>query len=161
MSDFADAIRKSVQAARGSARQERDAQRRHEADVAGRQKTHARRAAELPELIWGRIRDAEEAADGAIKVDRRSGGALTTFQLWWQEGEPERALQVVVDETEGLVQASWVVAPGYGRSVDAPGLEASRFDLAKLEAAIGLLVDQRRWARGATPMIPWGAAVAP
>ena len=155
MSDFADGIRKSVQAARESAKQERDAQRRHEEDVAGRQKTNAQRASELPGLIWERIRDAEDAADGAIKVDRRDGTALTTFQLWWQEGEPERALQIVVDETEGLVQASWVVAPGYGRSVDAPSVEASRFDLAKLESAIGLLVDQQRWARGAIPMIPW------
>jgi hypothetical protein len=155
MSDFSDAIRKSVQAARESARREREAQRRHEDDVAGRQKTNEQRAAELPELIWERIRDAEAAADGAITVDRRRGTALTTFQLWWQEGEPERALQIVVDETEGVVQASWVVAPGYGRSVDAPSVEASRFDLAKLESVIGLLVDQHRWARGAIPMIPW------
>jgi hypothetical protein len=32
---------------------------------------------------------------------------------------------------------------------------ASRFDLAKLEAAIELLFDQSRWARGAIPRIPW------
>ena len=155
MSDFADSIRKSVQAARESARQQREAQRRHEEDVAGRQKQNEQRAFELPELIWDRIRAAEEAGDGALKVDRRNGIALTTFQLWWQEGQPERALQVVVDETEGVVQASWIVAPGYGQSVDAPSVEASRFELAKLEAAIALLVDQRRWARGAIPMIPW------
>jgi hypothetical protein len=61
----------------------------------------------------------------------------------------------VVDETEGLIQASWIVAPGYGHSVDGPRLEASRFDLAKLESAIALLVDQRRWAHGAVPMISW------
>jgi hypothetical protein len=155
MGDFAEAIRKSVQAARESARQQRDAQRRHEEDVAGRQKKNEQRASALPALIWDRIRDAEDAADGAITADRRDGTALTTFQLWWREGEPERALQIVVDETEGLIQASWVVAPGYGQSVNAPGVEASRFDLAKLESVIELLVNQRRWAHGAVPMIPW------
>src|SRR6266540_3659448 len=131
MSDFAGGIRKSVQAARESAKQQEDALRRQEEG------------------------EAEDAGDGAIKVERRSGTALTTFQLWWQEGQPERALQIVVDETEGVIQASWVVAPGYGQSVDAPSLEASRFDMAKLESAIELLVDPRRWSRGAMPMIPW------
>ena len=155
MSDFADSIRKSVQAARQSVQQQRDAQRRQEEEEAGRQEQNRQRATELPDLLWGRIREAEEAADGAIKVDRRSGVTLTTFQVWWQESQPERALQIVVDETEGVVQASWIVAPGYGQSVDAPSVEASRFDLAKLEAVIALLVDQRRWARGAIPMIPW------
>ena len=155
MSDFADGIRKSVQAARELAKQQRDAQSRREGEEAERQQQNRQRARELPALMWDRIREAEEAGDGAIKVDRRSGAALTTFQLAWQEGQPERALQIAVDETEGAVQASWIVAAGYGQSVDAPSVDASRFDLAKLEAAIALLVDQRRWARGAVPMIPW------
>lgn len=155
MSDFAGGIRKLVQAARESAKQERDEQRRQENEEAGRQERNRQLASELPELMWGRIRAAEEAGDGAIKVERRSGTALTTFQLWWQEGEPERSLQIVVDETQGIIQASWLVAPGYGRSVDSPRVEASDFDLAKLESAIELLADQRRWARGAMPMIPW------
>ena len=119
MSDVADGIRRSVQAARESAKQQRDARGRQEDEAAGRQQQNRQRASELPDLMWDRIREAEEAADGAIKVDRNKGTALTTFQVWWQEGQPERALQVVVDETEGLIQASWVVAPGYGRSVDA------------------------------------------
>ena len=155
MSDFADGIRKSVQAARESAKQRQDAQRRREEEEAGAQEQNRQRALELLEPIWERIRDAEEAGDGAIKAHRTSGVALTTFQVWWQEGEPERALQLAVDETEGVIQASWIVAPGYGQPVDAPRAEASGFDLAKLEAAIELLVDQRRWARGAIPMIPW------
>ena len=156
MSDFAAEIRTSVQAARASAtKQQRDARGRHEEEEAGRRKQNRPRGCELPELIWERIRAAEDAADGAITVDRRSGITLTTFQLWWQESQPDRALQIVVDGTEGLIQASWVVAPGYGQPVDAPRVEASGFDLAKLEAAIELLVDQRRWARGAIPMIPW------
>ena len=155
MSDFAEGIRKSVQAARESVKQQRDAHGRQEDEAAVRQQHNRQRASELPDLLWNRIREAEAAADGAIKVDRSSGIALTTFQVWWQEGQPERALQIVVDETEGLIQASWVVPPGYGRSVDAPSVDASRFDLAKLESVIELLVDQRRWARGAIPMIPW------
>jgi hypothetical protein len=60
-----------------------------------------------------------------------------------------------VDETEGVIQASWIVTSQYGQSVDAPSIDASRFDIARLEAAIELLVDQRRWARGSIPMIPW------
>jgi hypothetical protein len=155
MGDFAEGIRKSVEAGRAAAKRQRDAAGRQEEEEAGREQQNRQRAAELPEPMWDRIRDAEAAADGALKVDRRRETAVTTFQLWWQEGQPERALQIVVDETEGLVQASWVVAPGYGHSVDAPSVEASRFDLAKLEAAIQLLVDQRRWAHGAVPMIPW------
>ncbi len=155
MSDFADGIRKSVQAARESAKQQQDRQRRREEEESGRQEQNRQRARELRGLMWDRIRDAEEAGDGAIKAHRTSGVALTTFQLWWREGQPERALQLAVDETEGAIQASWVVAPGYGHSVDAPSVEASGFDLVKLESAIELLVDQRRWARGAIPMIPW------
>ncbi len=155
MSDFADGIRKSVQAAREWVKQQRDAQGRQEGEAAGRQRHNRQRASELPDLLWNRIREAEAAADGAIKVDRSSGIALTTFQVWWQEGQPERALQIVVDETVGLIQASWVVAPGFGQPVDAPSVEASRFDLAQLEAAVELLVDQHRWVRGAIPMIPW------
>jgi hypothetical protein len=155
MSDFAEGIRRSVAAARAAATRQRAADGQREAAEAGREQQNRQRAAELPELMWDRIRAAEGAADGAITVDRKRGTAVTTFQLWWQEGPPERALQIVVDETEGLIQASWVVAPGYGHSVDAPSVEASRFDLAKLEATIQLLVDQRRWAHGAIPMIPW------
>jgi hypothetical protein len=155
MSDFADGIRKSVEAARAAAKRQRDARGRQEAEEAGREQQNRQRAAELPDLIWDRIRDAEDAADGAVKVDRKTGTAVTTFQVWWQEGQPDRALQIIVDETEGLIQASWVVAPGYGHSVDAPSIEASRFDLAKLESVVELLVDQRRWAHGAVPMIPW------
>ena len=155
MSDFADRIRTSVQVARESARQQREARGRREAHEATRQQESRQRTLELPELIWERIRAAAHASDGALIVDRHGGGAVTTFRLGWQEGQPDRALEIVVDETEGVIQASWVVAPGYGRSVDAPSVEASRFGLAKLEAVIEILVDQRQWARGAIPMIPW------
>jgi hypothetical protein len=54
---------------------------------AGRQQQNRQRASELSEPIWDRIRDAEDAADGAIKVDRRIGTALTTFQLAWFLGK--------------------------------------------------------------------------
>jgi len=39
--------------------------------------------------------------------------------------------------------------------VDAPRVMASEFEIEKLEAVILLLIDQRRWAAGALPMIPW------
>jgi hypothetical protein len=51
--------------------------------------------------------------------------------------------------------ASWLVATDYGRSVDAPRISASDLEVAKLESVILLLIDQRRWAAGALPMIPW------
>ncbi|MBA2449012.1 MAG: hypothetical protein H0V51_13390 [Chloroflexi bacterium] len=155
MSDFAGGIRRSVQAARELAKQQQAARRRHDEEESTRQKQNEQRVAELPELIWGRIRDAEDAGDGAIKVERTRGTGRTTFQVSWQEGQPDRALHIVVDEGQGVIQASWVVAPQHGQSVDAPSVEAFRFDLAQLEAAIELLVDQRRWGRGIIPMIPW------
>ena len=135
--------------------QQRDLQRRQDEEAAGLQEQNRQRAFELREPIWGRIRDAAHVSDGAITVDRNGRAALTTFHLWWQEGQPDRALRIVVDETEGRVQASWVVAPGYGHSVDAPSVEACRFDMSTLEAVIQLLADQRRWACGVVPMIPW------
>ena len=155
MSDFAGGIRRSVQASREVAKQQQVARRRHDEEATARQKRNRERVAELPELIWGRIRDAEDAGDGAIKVERTGGAGRTTFQLSWRETQPERALQIVVDEAQGVIQASWVVAPQHGQSVDAPSVEAARFDLAQLEAAIELLIDQRRWGRGIIPMIPW------
>jgi hypothetical protein len=155
MRDFAGGITRSVQAARELAKQQEATRRRHDEEETARQKQNQLRVAELPELIWGRIRDAEEAGDGAIKVERTGGAGRTAFQLSWRETPPERALQIVVDEAQGVIQASWVVAPQHGQSVDAPSVEAARFDLAQLEAAIELLIDQRRWGRGIIPMIPW------
>ncbi len=155
MSDFAEGIRKSVQAARESAKQQRDAQLQQEADAATRQKQNRQRASELSALIWERISAAADAGDGAIKLERSGGSPRTTFQVWWQESQPRRALQIVVDEAEGAIQLSWVVTPEYGQSVDAPSIEASGFDMVRLESVIELLIEQRRWGRGIIPMIPW------
>lgn len=60
-----------------------------------------------------------------------------------------------MDERAGRIEASWVVAPGYGSRVDAPSIEASAFEMAHLESAIRLLVDQSQWSGGVIPMIPW------
>ena len=155
MRDFAGGIKKLVDAARESAKQQQDTHRRQEADEVGRQQQNSRRASELLEPIWDRIRDAERAGDGTITVDRTSGITRTTFELLWQESQPERTLRIAVDETDGVIQASWIMAPGYRYAVDGPSVVASRFDLAQLEAAIELLFDQSRWARGAIPRIPW------
>ncbi len=70
MSDFAGGIRKSVQAARESAKQQQGALRRQEEDEAGRQTQNKQRVLELPELMWDRIREAEDAGDGDVAVDR-------------------------------------------------------------------------------------------
>ncbi len=85
----------------------------------------------------------------------RVRAAGTTFLLRWQETPPDRTLQIVVDERAGRIEASWVVAPGYGSPVDAPSIEASAFEMAHLESAIRLLVDQSQWSGGVIPMIPW------
>src|SRR5581483_1179185 len=155
MSDFAVRIGESVRVARATAKHERETQRQHEEGLATALRWNQRRASELAECIWERVRAAGHASDGAIVVDRNSGGARTTFQLHWQESQPARSLQIVVDEVDGTIQASWVVATDYGRSVDAPSVMASRFEIAQLESVILLLIDQRRWAGGALPMIPW------
>jgi hypothetical protein len=39
--------------------------------------------------------------------------------------------------------------------MDAPSDAASEFEIAKIESAILLLVDQPRWSHGAVPTIPW------
>jgi len=155
MSDFAARIGESVRVARATAKHERDTQRQYDEGLATALKQSQQRASELMELIWEQVRAAGDASEGAIVVDRNSGSARTTFRMQWQESQPTRSLQIVVDETDGTIQASWVVATDYGRSVDAPRVMASEFEIEKLEAVILLLIDQRRWAAGALPMIPW------
>ena len=155
MSDFVDQIRKSVRAAREPALRQRDAQGRQDDEQAGRQLRNSERASELLAPIWDRIGDAVAACDGAITSERKQGATGTTFLLRWRETPPDRSLQIVVDERDGRIEASWVVAPGYGSPVDAPSIEASTFEMAHLESAIQLLVDQSLWTRGVIPMIPW------
>jgi hypothetical protein len=105
--------------------------------------------------VWERIRVAAHASDGGLIVARNGGNGTTTFELRWQEGQPARSLQITVRETDGMIQASWMVAPGYGRTMDAASVAASDFEIAKVESAILLLVDQPRWAQSAVPTIPW------
>ena len=155
MSDFVDQIRKSVRAARESTIRRREARGRPEDGEVGRQPQNRQRASELLEPIWDRICDAVAACDGAITSERQHGPDGTTFRLRWQEIPPDRSLQIIVDEREGRIEASWVVAPGYGSPVDAPSIEASAFDIAHVESAIQLLVDQSLWSGGVIPMIPW------
>ena len=155
MSDFVDRIGRSVRAARESTIRQREAQGQKDDGVAGRQSRNRERASELLEPIWDRICDAVAACDGAITSERQHGPAGTTFRLRWREIPPDRSLQIIVDEREGRIEASWVVAPGYGSPVDAPSIEASTFDIAHVESAIQLLVDQSLWSGGVIPMIPW------
>jgi hypothetical protein len=73
----------------------------------------------------------------------------------WKDSQPARSLLITVDEADGTIQASWIMPAGYGRSVDSPRIGATEFEISKLEAVILLLIDERRWAGGALPMIPW------
>ena len=155
MSDFVDQISTSVRAARESTIRQREAQGRNDDGETGRQPRNRERASELLEPIWDRIGDAVAACDGAITRERKHGSAGTTFRLRWQEIPPDRSLQIVVDERAGRIEASWVVVPGYGSPVDAPSIEASALDIAHVESAIQLLVDQSLWSGGMIPMIPW------
>jgi hypothetical protein len=155
MTDFAGQIGALVQVARTSANTQREAERRQVEADALRLKQSRDRAVELVGSIWELVKVAGQASDGAIAIDRNRNTTTTTFKISWQEGQPDRALFIHVDETDGMIQAAWVVPPGYGRSVDAPNVPVTDFEIANVEAAILLLADQRRWARGAIPMITW------
>jgi hypothetical protein len=155
MHDFASRVSASVQAARGLTQQRLEAQRQEEEEAARRMKHGRDRAAELVVTTWERVRTAAQASDGALTVDRREKDGVTTFELHWQEGPPPRSLLITVDQPDGMIQAAWVVASVYGRSVDAPSVSASEFDVSKLEAVILVFVDQPRWAHSAIPTIPW------
>src|SRR4051812_833588 len=155
MSDFAAQISDLVQIARESASRQRDAERQHEEGEARRLKACQDRAAALIEPIWELIQSVAHASDGAITVEKKRQSTSTIFALFWHEGQPDRSLRILVDEADGMIQASWVVPPNYGRSVDAPNVSVTDFEIASVEAAILLLADQRCWARGAIPMIPW------
>jgi hypothetical protein len=155
MTNFVDQIERSVRAARESTVRQRNAQGRPDDGEAGRHSRNRQRASTLLEPIWDRIGDAVVASDGAITSERSNGRAGTTFRLRWQEIPPARSLQIVVDEHEGRIEASWIVAPGYGSPVDAPSIEASAFNVAHVESAIQLLADQSLWSGGVIPMIPW------
>ena len=101
------------------------------------------------------LRTAAHASDGALTVARSEDKGVTVFEVRWQEGQPARSLQITVDQTDGMIQAAWIVAAGHGRSVDAPSVVASEFEISRVESVILLLVDQPRWARSAIPTIPW------
>jgi hypothetical protein len=155
MHDFAAQVAESVRAARESRRQQQERLRREGEDTARRLKREQERASELVGMTWGRMGTAAQASDGALTVDRSENQGVTVFELRWQDGQPARSLQITVDQTDGMIQAAWMVAPGYGRSVDAPSVAASGFEISKVESVILLLVDQPRWAHGAVPTIPW------
>lgn len=155
MHDFAAQVGESVRAARESRRQQQETLRREGEDTARQLRLEQGRASELIVTTWERIRTAAHASDGALTVDRSESNGVTIFELRWQEGQPARSLQITVDETDGMIQAAWIVASGHGRSVDAPSIPASGLETSKLESVILLLVDQPRWAHGAIPSIPW------
>jgi hypothetical protein len=112
--DFAGGIRKSVQAARASARQQQDAQRREDEEEAGRQAQSRHHASELPELLWERIGDAEEARDGASAIPRAPPGPA------WGAGWTMRSWQVVLVVLIALMLVvSVVAARSWASGIDA------------------------------------------
>jgi len=155
MDDFAAQIRESVRAAREEQRQQQESLRLEGEDTARQLRHEQERASELVVTTWDRIQTAAQASDGALTVDRSESKGVTVFELRWQDGQPPRSLQITVDQADGMIQAAWIVAPGHGRSVDAPTVAASELKIAKVESVILLLVDQSRWAHSAVPSIPW------
>jgi hypothetical protein len=155
MHDFAAQVGESVRSARESRRQQQETLRREGEDTARQLRHEQERASELAVTTWERIRTAAHASDGALTVDRSEDKGVTVFEVRWQEGQPARSLQITVDQTDGMIQAAWIVAAGHGRSVDAPSVVASEFEISRVESVILLLVDQPRWARSAIPSIPW------
>ena len=155
MHDFAARVGESVRTARELRRQHAEALRREGEDTARRLKDAQEQASELVATTWERICTAAQASDGALTADRSVDQGVTVFELRGQEGQPARALQINVDQRDGMIQAAWIVPAGYGRSVDAPSVRAAGFEISKLESVILLLVDQPRWTRSAIPPIPW------
>ena len=155
MHEFAARVGESVRTARELRRQQAEALRREGEDTARRLKDAQEQASELVATTWARICTAAQASDGALTADRSEDQGITVFELRWQEGQPARALQITVDQRDGMIQAAWIVPPGYGRSVDAPSVRAAGFEISKLESVILLLVDQPRWTHSAIPPIPW------
>jgi hypothetical protein len=155
MHDFAAQVSEAVRTAREIRRQQSEALRREGEDTARRLKEAQEQASELAGTAWERIRTAVHASDGALAVDRSEHQGVTVFELRWQEDQPARSLQISVDQTDGMIQAAWLVPPGHGRSADAPSVEASGFEISKLESVILLLIDQPRWVHSAIPTIPW------
>ena len=104
MSDSPDGIRKSVQAARESAKQHQDRQRRREEEESGRQEQNRQHASESPELLRERIGDAEEARDGAFAIPRAPPGPA------WGAGWTIRSWQAVLVVLLALMLVVSVVA---------------------------------------------------
>jgi hypothetical protein len=154
MPDFAARVGESVRTARELRRQRAEAVRREEEDAARRLKESQEQASALVATTWERIFTASQASDGALTAERSEREGVTVFELRWQEDHPARALQISVDWEDGMIRAAWVVAPGYGRSVDAPTVATSGFEISSVESVIMLLVDQPRWTNGAIPSIP-------
>jgi len=155
MHDFAARVGESVRAARESRRQQQETLRREGEDTARQLRHEQARASELIVTTWERIRSAAHASDGALTVGRSESKGVTIFELRWQEGQPARSLQITVDQTDGMIQAAWILPPGHGRSVDSPSLVASELEISKVESVILLFVDQPRWAHNTIPTIPW------
>jgi hypothetical protein len=155
MHDFAAQVGESVRTAREIRRQQAEMLRREEVDTARRLKDAQNQASALATTAWERICTAVQASDSALTADRSEHQGVTTYELRWQEDQPPRALQICVDQADGMIQAAWIMPPGYGRSVDAPSVAASGFEISKVESVILLLVDHSRWAHGAIPSIPW------
>jgi hypothetical protein len=155
MHDFAAQIGESVRKTRDLRRQQADTLRRESENSARRLHEAQTQAAELVATTWERVRTAAHASDGALVASRNEDQGVTVFELHWQEGQPSRSLQITVDQAEGMIQAAWIMPPGFGRSVDAPSVGASGFEISKIESVILLLIDQPRWASNAVPPIPW------
>jgi hypothetical protein len=155
MHDFAAQIGASVRTSRELRRAHTETLRRKEEGAARRLKEAQQQASALVVTAWELISTAAQASDGALKADRSEQQGVATFMLRWTEDQPVRALQICIDQADGTIQAAWIMPPGYGLSVGAPSVPAAGFDLSNLEAAILLLVEQRRWAHNAIPSIPW------
>jgi hypothetical protein len=153
--DFAAQVGESVRKTRDLRKQQADTLRREGEDTARRLQEAQEQASELVATTWERVRTAAHASDGALVASRNEHQGVTVFELLWQEGQPSRSLQITVDQADGMIQAAWIMPPGFGRLVDAPSVGASGFEISKVESVILLLIDQPRWASNAVPPIPW------
>ena len=153
MHDFAAQVGESVRKTRDLRKQQADALRREGEDTARRLQEAQEQASELVATTWERVRTAAHASDGALTANRSENHGVTVFELRWQEGQPSRSLQITVDQTDGMIQAAWIMPAGLrpiGGRTERRGVWVR---ISKVESVILLLIDQPRWASNAVPAI--------
>jgi hypothetical protein len=149
VSDFAEEIRRRVEAARDAAGKQRHADERHAMPQEEQLERRKTRAKDLCAEIDQRFTEAAQSSSGAMVYDRKVDhyGRVTSI-LSWQEPAPRRGLKIYVNPTEGVMDWSWVVNSIVAR---ATRIDPAKFESVSLQTLILSLSDQEAWAKGQPP----------